>query len=164
MSYRSTPMQCRDERRVEEFLAPCACAQRPMSHSRAGATSSGPHTSDRASAGTQRVLLHKPLLWPALFLALCWPAASLAGDRSAEGKAILTRHCARCHSIEAVGDSPLETAPPMRDIYRRYATRELQEELLEGKVSRHKEMPQISFSQEDVAAILSYLYDIARGK
>ncbi len=52
----------------------------------------------------------------------------------------------------------------MRDIYGRYAIRELQEELLEGMVSRHKEMPQISFSEEDVATILSYLYDLARKK
>jgi transposase-like protein len=34
---------------------------------------------------------------------------------------------------------------------------ELQADLSEGKVSRHKEMPQIDFSDEDVYAILSYL-------
>jgi hypothetical protein len=52
----------------------------------------------------------------------------------------------------------------MRDIYTRYAPRELQEELLEGKVSKHKEMPQIQFSHEDVHAILAYLYDLAGRK
>lgn len=52
----------------------------------------------------------------------------------------------------------------MRDIYGRYAPRELQEELSEGTVSKHKEMPQISFSDEDVAAILAYLSDLARSK
>jgi hypothetical protein len=50
----------------------------------------------------------------------------------------------------------------MREIYGRYASRELQEELSECMVSRHKEMPQISFSDEDVSAILAYLYDLAR--
>jgi mono/diheme cytochrome c family protein len=69
-----------------------------------------------------------------------------AVDRSAEGKAILHKQCGRCHAIETAGESSLKTALPMRDIYDRYATRELQEELLEGMVSRHKEMPQISFS------------------
>jgi hypothetical protein len=49
----------------------------------------------------------------------------------------------------------------MRDVYTRFAPRELQQELLEGKVSRHKPMPQISFSQEDVAAIMAYLYELA---
>ena len=100
----------------------------------------------------------------ALLLAVCWPAVSDAGDRSTQGKAILHKHCARCHAIEAAGKSPLQAAPPMRDIYSRYATRELQQELSEGMVSKHNEMPQISFSGEDVAAILAYLYDLAHSK
>jgi mono/diheme cytochrome c family protein len=100
----------------------------------------------------------------ALLLATCWPVAAIAADREAQGKALLQAHCARCHSIEVSGKSPLEAAPPMRDIYGRYATRELQEELSEGVVSKHKEMPQISFSDDDVAAILAYLYDLARKK
>jgi mono/diheme cytochrome c family protein len=104
------------------------------------------------------------LLGPALLVALCWSTAAFARDASADGKAILREHCARCHSIEAVGKSPLETAPPMREIYGRYAPRELQEELSEGMVSKHKQMPQISFSDEDVAAILAYLYDLAGSK
>ena len=57
--------------------------------------------------------------------------------------------------------SPLKTAPPMRDIYARYAPRELQAELQEGMVSKHKEMPQIEFSDEDVDAILAYLHALA---
>jgi hypothetical protein len=52
----------------------------------------------------------------------------------------------------------------MRDLYSRYPTRELQEELSEGMVSKHREMPQISFSDEEVAAILAYLYDLAQGR
>jgi hypothetical protein len=52
----------------------------------------------------------------------------------------------------------------MRDIYVRFAPRELRAELIEGKVSRHKEMPQIDFSEEDADAILAYLYALAAGK
>jgi mono/diheme cytochrome c family protein len=80
---------------------------------------------------------------------------------AARGKAILDTNCGRCHAIEAAGDSPLETAPPMRDIYTKFPARELEEELKEGKVSRHREMPQIAFSDEDVEAILAYLYGLA---
>lgn len=100
----------------------------------------------------------------AALLFLCLPATSGAADSSkltARGKAILEEKCSRCHAVEVVGESPLKIAPPMRDIYARFAPRELQEELLEGKVSRHKEMPQIQFSQEDVAAIMAYLYELA---
>jgi mono/diheme cytochrome c family protein len=97
-------------------------------------------------------------------LLLCFPAISGAADTAkltARGKTILQEKCGRCHAVEVVGESPLKIAPPMRDIYARFVPRELQEELLEGKVSRHKEMPQIEFSPEDVDAVLAYLYALA---
>jgi mono/diheme cytochrome c family protein len=118
------------------------------------------------SKGTSRrrpVIVAQRLL-SVLALAACWPAGLFARDASTEGKAILNKHCARCHAIEVAGQSPLTAAPPMRYIYQRYARRELQEELSEGMVSKHKEMPQISFSDEEVAAILAYLRDLARSK
>jgi mono/diheme cytochrome c family protein len=101
-------------------------------------------------------------------LLLCWPATVNAETSTqaaaARGKVILQEKCGRCHAIEAVGESPLKIAPPMRDIYARFSPRELQAELSEGKVSKHREMPQIEFSDEDVYAIMSYLYALAVGK
>ncbi len=91
-------------------------------------------------------------------LLLCWPATLYAADTgrlATQGKAILQEKCGRCHAIEAIGASPLKEAPPMRNIYARFNPRELQEELSEGKVSRHKEMAQIAFSDEDVDEILA---------
>jgi cytochrome c len=99
-------------------------------------------------------------------LLLCLPATSDAADPKpeAQGKVILQEKCGRCHAIEAVGGSPLKQAPPMRDIYDRFNPRELQAELSEGKVSKHKEMPQIAFSDDDVYAILTYLYALGGRK
>ncbi|HEY7297730.1 MAG TPA: c-type cytochrome [Xanthobacteraceae bacterium] len=97
-------------------------------------------------------------------LLLWFPVIQCAAESSAvatRGRAILQEKCGRCHAIEAVGESPLQKAPPMRDIYARFNPRELQAELSEGKVSKHKEMPQIAFSDEDVYAILTYLYALA---
>lgn len=95
-------------------------------------------------------------------LLLSLPAASDAASKlAAQGKIILQDKCGRCHAIEAVGDSPLRQAPPMREIYARFAPRELQAELSEGILSKHKAMPQIDFSDEDVDAILAYLYALA---
>ena len=97
------------------------------------------------------------------FLA-CLSATSNAADSSqlrSRGKVILKENCSRCHAIESVGKSPLKQAPPMRDIYARFAPRELQAELSEGMVSKHRAMPQIDFSDEDVDAILAYLYALA---
>ena len=103
----------------------------------------------------------------AALLLVCGPAVCAAQDTSkleAKGKAIVQEKCGRCHGVEATGESPLKIAPPMRDIYARFAPRELQAELREGMVSRHKEMPQIEFSDEDVAAIMWYLYALAMKK
>lgn len=90
---------------------------------------------------------------------MCKPAD--ASELEARGKAILQAKCGRCHAVEATGESPLKIAPPMRDIYARFAPRELEAELREGMVSRHKEMPQVDFSAEEVTAIMWYLYALA---
>lgn len=97
-------------------------------------------------------------------LLLCFPADSEAAELSKaakQGKMVLQEKCGRCHAIEAVGESPLKEAPPMRDVYARFNPRELQAELSEFMVSKHREMPQIEFSDEDVHAILAYLYVLA---
>jgi len=97
-------------------------------------------------------------------LLVCFSATSDAADSDqlrSRGKVILQQNCGRCHAIEAAGESPLKQAPPMRDIYARFVPRELQAELREGMVSKHRAMPQIDFSDEDVDAILAYLYALA---
>jgi mono/diheme cytochrome c family protein len=97
-------------------------------------------------------------------LLVCLSLTANAADSSqlsSRGKVILQQNCGRCHAIEAVGDSPLKQAPPMRDVYARFDPRELQAELREGMVSKHRAMPQIDFSDEDVDAILAYLYALA---
>lgn len=90
--------------------------------------------------------------------------AAGSGQLRSRGKVILEKNCGSCHAIKAIGASPLAQAPPMRDIYTRFAPRELQAELREGMVSKHRAMPQIDFSDEDVDAILAYLYALALKK
>ena len=97
-------------------------------------------------------------------LLLCLSATSNAADSDqlkVRGKVILQENCGRCHAIGAVGESPLKQAPPMRDVYARFAPRELQAELREGMVSKHRAMLQIDFSDGDTDAILAYLYALA---
>ena len=73
------------------------------------------------------------------------------------GKALLEKSCARCHSIEAAGASPLKGAPPLREVYLKYPIEMLEFDLGEGFGSRHRDMPQIQFSSEQADAILEYL-------
>jgi mono/diheme cytochrome c family protein len=86
--------------------------------------------------------------------------AAGAPATASEGKAILDRHCARCHSIAASGDSLLPQAPPLREVYLKYPIQQLESGFAEGMGSRHREMPQIQFSTEQVSAILDYLGSI----
>ena len=97
-------------------------------------------------------------------LVACLSTTSNAASSSQlrnRGKALLQENCGRCHAVGAVGRSPLKAATPMRNVYAKFAPRELQAELREGMVSRHREMPQIDFSDEDVDAIMAYLYALA---
>jgi mono/diheme cytochrome c family protein len=87
-------------------------------------------------------------------------ACDTADSEASEGKAILYKSCARCHSIEAKGDSPLPQAPPLREIYLKYPIDQLEEGFAEGMGSKHRDMPQIQFSSDQVAAILDYLGSI----
>jgi mono/diheme cytochrome c family protein len=106
--------------------------------------------------------LRRALATSALVAFGLWPAlAAGATSSAADGKQLLEKTCARCHAIEATGDSPLKQAPPLRDVYRKYPAQELQFEFAEGMGSRHKEMPQIQFSSEQVDAILTYLSEIS---
>ena len=93
-----------------------------------------------------------------------WLTAAADSGLAQRGKAILAEKCGRCHAISATGRSPLKGAPPIRDIYKRHGAPAMQIELAEGMVSKHKEMPQIDFSDEDVDAILAHLYAISIAK
>ena len=87
--------------------------------------------------------------------------AASSARLAARGRAVLQQNCARCHAIDPGGDSPMKAAPPMREIYARFAPRELQAELSEGMVSHFRDMPQIEFASEDVDAIMAYLYQLS---
>lgn len=77
-----------------------------------------------------------------------------------DGKALLEKNCGRCHSLEATGASPLPQAPPLREVYLKYPIDQLEGGFAEGMGSRHRDMPQIQFSPDQVAAILNYLGSI----
>ncbi len=87
-------------------------------------------------------------------------ACAAADSAANDGKALLEKNCSRCHAIEAKGDSPLPQAPPLREVYLKYPIDQLEEGFAEGMGSRHRDMPQIQFSPDQVAAILDYLGSI----
>ena len=80
------------------------------------------------------------------------------GEDGGEGKAILERNCGRCHAVVPDGISPLKEAPNLWIVLGSYPAERLEVELGEGIGSRHREMPQIQFSEEDIASIYYYLH------
>jgi cytochrome c len=94
-------------------------------------------------------------------LSLGVSGAWAAGDTASnDGKTILEANCGRCHAIEAKGDSPLPKAPPLREVYLKYPIDQLEQGFAEGMGSKHRDMPQIQFSDDQVAAILDYFGSI----
>jgi mono/diheme cytochrome c family protein len=51
--------------------------------------------------------------------------------RVQRGRAFARTHCASCHAIGNVGESPLRIAPPFRTLHLRYPVEDLAESLAE---------------------------------
>ncbi len=81
-------------------------------------------------------------------------AASPAEQR---GKAYALSHCARCHAIDRLKNSPLKIAPPFRTLHLRYPIETLGEALAEGIYTGHAEMPAFELTPDQIHDLLSYL-------
>jgi cytochrome c len=96
----------------------------------------------------------KPILALLFTLALATPA--LAQDDAAlvaEGKRLSAINCARCHNLEASGESPLTDAPPFREIYKDYDRDELIDGFMEGLAVRHPLMPDWDVTEPQAEAL-----------
>lgn len=103
-----------------------------------------------------------------LVLAFDCSAASRVEVEAAKGKALLQSNCGRCHAVSADTESPLKQAPNLWIVLGAWPSERLDIELAEGVGSRHREMPQIQFSDEDITAIYYYLHgegaEVPRGR
>jgi mono/diheme cytochrome c family protein len=78
------------------------------------------------------------------------------------GLVIARTHCARCHSIDKVTDSPLKIAPPFRTLHKKYPVEHLQESLAEGLSTGHPTMPEFRFAPDQVNDFIAYLKTLER--
>jgi len=84
---------------------------------------------------------------------LAGPAAAQDQADVEAGQKLAELHCSRCHAIGNEGDSLMEGAPPLRDLKLRYPV----EDLAEGMVTAHPQMPVFTFSTEEIDDLLAYL-------
>ena len=62
-------------------------------------------------------------------------------------------HCAECHAVEIVGESPLAIAPPFRTLHLKYAVQDLQRPLAEGV---HPQMPLFRLTPAQTMDLMAY--------
>jgi hypothetical protein len=65
------------------------------------------------------------------------------------GRELARANCARCHSIERSGESPIKSAPPFRSLHQRYPVEYLEEALAEGIVTGHPDMTEFRVARSD---------------
>jgi cytochrome c len=70
------------------------------------------------------------------------------------GFRLVSFHCARCHAIDKVGESPLAHAPAFRTLHLKYPVSDLQRPLAQGV---HPEMPRFQLEAGQVEDIMAYL-------
>src|SRR5215207_2453620 len=79
-----------------------------------------------------------------------------------KGRTIVQMNCATCHEIGRQGDSPMATAPPFRDLHKRYPVEEVQEAPGVGVAAGHAAMPEFKFEPKQVDEIIDYLKSLER--
>jgi mono/diheme cytochrome c family protein len=89
---------------------------------------------------------------------LCAGESALAQSPAAQrGLTFVRVHCAQCHAIDRVSDSPLTIAPPFRTLHLKFPIESLRRRLAEGIVADHPTMPQFRLDPDQIADVLAYL-------
>lgn len=91
---------------------------------------------------------------------------ALAADDAkliAEGKRLSEINCARCHNLEAEGESPLTDAPPFREVARNYDRVELIDSFMEGLAVRHPLMPDWDVTEPQAEALAAFVMSLGSG-
>ncbi|MFE1597746.1 c-type cytochrome [Methylobacterium sp. ID0610] len=78
------------------------------------------------------------------------------------GRIFVQAHCAGCHAIGRVGESPLAEAPRFRDLHTRYPVSELAEALAEGITTGHPTMPEFRLDPDQIEDVIRYLASLER--
>lgn len=87
------------------------------------------------------------------------PKHDVAADR---GYKVAARECSSCHAIGRVGESPRPSAPPFREIRRRYNEISLNREFEAISEVGHYEMPAKPISKSDGEDLIAYIESLGR--
>ena len=92
---------------------------------------------------------------------LCCTSAHAWAEEQRQGKEMLQKMCARCHSVGRTGASPSKLAPPFRTFSEtKLYDSDFLQRLQDGLTTIHPFMPTFRFSREDAEEVLSYMRSI----
>lgn len=77
------------------------------------------------------------------------------------GNELLRQRCASCHAIAVADQSRHPSAPPFRQIVKRYKPEMLEEALAEGIMTGHPDMPMTTFEPQEIQSIIQYLEQLS---
>src|SRR5215510_6296512 len=97
-----------------------------------------------------------------VFLSLASNPALAQSPAAQRGLTFVRVHCAQCHSIDRVSDSPLTIAPAFRALHLKYPIESLQRPLSEGISASHPTMPQFRLDPDQIADVIAYLKTLER--
>jgi len=98
-------------------------------------------------------------------LSFATPGSAAAGGDApnpSAGRALAAAQCGACHAVGEAGASPVEAAPPLREIARRWPLDNLAEALAEGIVTGHAAMPETVLGPDQIDDFLAYLDALTR--
>jgi mono/diheme cytochrome c family protein len=100
----------------------------------------------------------------AIVLLLLAVPALAEGGNAVFGQRLAKEWCAKCHAIGPFGTSPLQIAPPFRELHLRYDVEDLAESLAEGIRAGHPAMPEFRFDPDQIENFIAYLKTLERYK
>jgi cytochrome c len=93
----------------------------------------------------------------AVMLGTLGPAAAQSSPAAQRGLNFVRLHCAQCHSIDKVSESPLTIAPPFRTLHSKYPIESLRRPLSEGIIANHPSMPQFRLDADQINDVLAFM-------
>jgi cytochrome c len=92
-----------------------------------------------------------------LAIALVGTSVFAQSPAAQRGLTFVRTHCAQCHSIDKVSESPLAIAPAFRTLHLKYPIQSLERPLAEGIVANHPTMPQFRLEPDQIRDVIAYL-------
>lgn len=98
-----------------------------------------------------------PTLVLGAVLALVAHSAFAQSPAAQRGLTFVRVHCAQCHSVDKVSESPLKIAPPFRTLHQKFPIESLRPRLAEGIMATHPTMPQFRLDADQISDVLAYI-------